>query len=56
MSEVKCRHLPVSAAAVRRKLPLTAGGPRLTLIIAKVAGRATAVLCRRVIDPGRSGG
>ena len=45
--EVKCRHLPVSAAAVRRKLPLTPGGPRLTLIFAKVAGKATAVLCER---------
>ena len=50
--EVKCRHLPVSAAAVRRKLPLSPGGPRLTLIFAKVAGRATAVLCRRVIGAG----
>ena len=46
-AEVKCRHLPVSAAAVRRKLPLTPGGPRLTLVFARVAGRATAILCER---------
>ena len=47
-AEVKCRHLPVSAAAVRRKLPLTAGGPRLTLVFARLAGKASAVLCERM--------
>ena len=46
--EVKCRHLPVSAATVRRKLPLTPGGPRLTLVFARLAGRASAALCERV--------
>ena len=47
-AEVKCRHLPVAAAAVRRKLPLTAGGPRLTLVFARLAGKASAVLCERL--------
>ena len=46
--EVKCRHLPISAAAVRRKLPLAAGEPRRTLIFARVAGKATALLCDRL--------
>ena len=46
--EVKCRHLPVSAAAVRRKLPLAVGGPRLTLVFGRLAGKASAVLCERV--------
>ena len=45
--EVKCRHLPIDAAAVRRKLPLTPGGPRLSLIFAKLEGRAAALLCER---------
>ena len=46
--EVKCRHLPIDAAAIRRKLPLTPGGPRRTLIFAKLAGKASAVVCERV--------
>ncbi|MFH5804126.1 hypothetical protein [Alienimonas sp. DA493] len=46
--EVKCRHLPTNAAAVRRKLPLTPGGPRRTLIFAKLEGKASAVVCERV--------
>ncbi|QDT17233.1 class I SAM-dependent methyltransferase [Alienimonas californiensis] len=45
--EVKCRHLPTDAAAVRRKLPLTPGGPRRTLIFAKLEGKAAAVVCER---------
>ena len=53
--EVKCRHLPVSAAAVRRKLPLSPGGPRLSLVFARVAGKATALLCRRVAAATGSG-
>ena len=47
--EVKCRHLPVDAAAVRRKLPLTPGGPRLTLVFAKLEGKAAALLCERIV-------
>ena len=47
--EVKCRHLPIDAAAVRRKLPLAPGGPRLTLVFAKLEGKAAALLCERVV-------
>ncbi|NNJ26024.1 THUMP-like domain-containing protein [Alienimonas chondri] len=46
--EVKCRHLPIDAAAVRRKLPLSPGGPRLTLIFAKLEGKAAAIVCERL--------
>lgn len=45
--EIKCRHIPVQAEAVRRSLPLPGNEP-VTLIFARVQGRARAVVCRRV--------
>lgn len=48
-AEVKCRHLPIDAAAVRRKLPLTPDGPRITLVFAKLAGKASALVCERIV-------
>lgn len=44
--EIKCRHLPVDADAVRRKLPLGGEGAAV-LIYARIAGRARVVLARR---------
>ncbi|MEX0717267.1 MAG: hypothetical protein WD066_11805 [Planctomycetaceae bacterium] len=45
--EIKCRHIPVAIERIRRKLPLEGTG-RATLIFARVAGRARAVVCRRL--------
>ncbi len=45
--EIKCRHIPVQAEAVRKKLPLTGSRPAV-LIFARVAGKARAVVCRRL--------
>jgi hypothetical protein len=45
--EIKCRRIPVSADKVRQKLPLSGSLP-LVLIFARIAGRARAVVCRRV--------
>ena len=46
--EIKCRHIPIQAAAVRRKLPLEGTKPGV-LIFARVAGRARAFVCERVV-------
>ena len=48
--EIKCRHIPIQADAVRRKLPLPGDRPGV-LIFARIAGRARAVVCRR-LPPG----
>jgi len=45
--EIKCRHIPIDSDKVRRKLSLTGSGSAV-LIFARVAGRARAVVCRRV--------
>ena len=45
--EIKCRHVPIDAEAVRRKLPLEGSG-RLTLVFAKILGKTRAIVCRRV--------
>ena len=45
--EIKCRHLPIQADAVRRKLSLKSG-PRATLIYARIDGRARAIVARRI--------
>lgn len=45
--EIKCRHVPIQADAVRRKLPLP-GREAAVLIFARVAGRTRAIVCRRV--------
>lgn len=48
--EIKARHLPIDADAVRRKLPLR-GKDAGVLVFARVAGRARVVICRRVKSP-----
>ena len=45
--EIKCRHIPIEAEAVRRKLPLSGGGAAV-LVFARVGGRSRAVVCRRL--------
>ena len=45
--EIKCRHIPIQAEVVRRKLPLP-GSTRGTLVFARVAGKSRALICRRV--------
>lgn len=45
--EIKCRHIPIDAAVVRRKLELNGDRPA-ALIFARIAGRARALVCRRV--------
>ncbi len=45
--EIKCRHVPVQADAVRRKLPL-GDGLMASLIYAKIAGRTKVVIAQRV--------
>lgn len=47
--EIKCRHIPIDAEAVRRKLPLEGTQPG-ALIFARQAGRARAFVCERVLD------
>jgi hypothetical protein len=44
--EIKCRHIPVQAEAVRRKLPLPGHEPGV-LMFARIGGKARAVVCRR---------
>jgi len=48
--EIKCRHVPISAEEVRRKLPLTGSGSAV-LCYARVAGRTKAVVAKRVVPP-----
>lgn len=48
-AEIKCRHVPIQADAVRRKLPLTGRGVG-TLIYTRQAGRTKVVVCRRPPD------
>jgi SAM-dependent methyltransferase len=44
--EIKCRHIPIQAEVVRRKLPLDGVDPAV-LIFTRQSGKARAVLCRR---------
>ena len=53
--EVKCRHIPIHAEAVRRRLPLDGSSPGV-LIFARQAGRARAFVCRRVPNQNSSPG
>lgn len=46
-AEIKCRHIPIQAEAVRRRLPLHGSEPGV-LVFARIAGRARAVICRRL--------
>ncbi len=45
--EIKCRHIPIQVETVRRKLQLD-GDAAGVLIFARVAGKARAIVCRRV--------
>ena len=44
--EIKCRHIPIQADAVRRRLPLPGDQPGV-LIFARCDGKARAILARR---------
>lgn len=48
--EIKCRHVPIDAQRIRRRLTLS-GGPRASLIFARVASRVRAIVARRVDQP-----
>ncbi len=45
--EIRCRHVPVDAAALRRKLPLK-GKNKVTLFFARLDGKTRAVIGRRI--------
>jgi hypothetical protein len=45
--EIKCRHIPIQAETVRRKLELP-GREAGVLVFARVEGKARAVVCRRI--------
>jgi len=45
-AEIKCRHIPIDAEAVRRKLPLVGSEPGV-VVFARQSGKATAIVCRR---------
>ena len=45
--EIKCRHVPIQAEDLRRRLPLPGQEPGV-LIFARMAGRARAVVARRI--------
>ena len=45
--EIKCRHIPIQAEAVRRKLSLNGQQPGV-LVFARILGKARAVVCRRI--------
>lgn len=46
--EIKCRHIPIQAEAIRKKLPL-GDGPLLTLVYARIINKARAIVCRRCV-------
>lgn len=45
--EIKCRHIPVAADELRRRLPREGGDPAV-VIVARVEGKSRALICRRV--------
>jgi SAM-dependent methyltransferase len=45
--EIKCRHIPIDADSIRRRLPLPGTQPGV-LIFARLAGKSRALVCRRV--------
>jgi hypothetical protein len=47
--EIKCRHIPIKAESVRKKLPLNGTDP-ITLIFTRQAGKARAVICHRIVN------
>ena len=47
--EIKCRHIPISAESIRRKLKLK-GSRAAALIYARLKGKAHAILCERIVE------
>jgi hypothetical protein len=45
--EIKCRHIPIDADNIRRRLPLPGDQPAV-LLFARLAGKSRALVCRRV--------
>jgi hypothetical protein len=45
--EIKCRHLPIDADRLRKRLPLQGAAP-VSVVFARIAGRSRALVCRRV--------
>lgn len=45
--EIKCRHIPVSAETLRKHLP-RGDGPPVTVVIARIAGKARIILAERL--------
>jgi hypothetical protein len=52
--EIKCRHIPIDADGIRRRLPLPGNQPAV-LIFARLAGKSRALVCRRVANSRGSG-
>ncbi|HUG91523.1 MAG TPA: class I SAM-dependent methyltransferase [Planctomycetaceae bacterium] len=48
--EIKARHIPIDAEAIRRRLPLEGREPGV-LILARLRGKARVLLCRRAGSP-----
>lgn len=49
--EIKCRHVPVNAEQMRKKLPLTGTGAGV-ILVARVQGRTKLIAARRVVHAG----
>ncbi|HLJ09886.1 MAG TPA: class I SAM-dependent methyltransferase [Planctomycetaceae bacterium] len=47
--EIKCRHIPIDAELVRRRLPLEGDRPGV-IIFARLAGKSRALVCRRAVS------
>jgi hypothetical protein len=45
--EIKCRHIPIDADGIRRRLPLPGAQPAV-LIFARLSGKSRALVCRRI--------
>jgi hypothetical protein len=46
--EIKCRHIPIDADGLRRRLPLPGNQPAV-LLFARLAGKSRALVCRRIM-------
>ncbi|MCA9073016.1 MAG: hypothetical protein KDA84_29030, partial [Planctomycetaceae bacterium] len=47
--EIKCRHVPIQAESVRRKLQLDGTG-KVALVFARILGKTRAIVCRRISE------
>ena len=48
-AEIKCRHIPIQAEVLRRKLPFVATGEPRTILFARIAGKARILVARRIV-------